>query len=163
MEPFEVDDVDRQLLTLLQEDARYAATDLAERIGVSDNTVHNRMNRLEEAGVIEGYHARVDHERAGLSLFFVFTCTVRISEREAIAKKALSLPSVIEVTELMTGQRNLLIKVLGAEDQDISAVATRLDQLDLEINDESLVRAEHTSPLDYVTIRDHFEAAGADG
>ncbi|MEM4781209.1 MAG: winged helix-turn-helix transcriptional regulator, partial [Halalkalicoccus sp.] len=149
---YQIDDVDKRLLNLLQENARYTAIDLAERIGVSDNTIHNRMQGLEEAGVITGYTTRIDHRQAGFSLYFLFTCTARISQRSEIADKAIAIPEVIEVIELMTGERNLLIKVVGAEDEDITRIAERLDDLDLEINDESLIRTERTDALDYVRI-----------
>lgn len=149
---FELDEVDRELLSLLQENSRYTATELAERIGVSDNTIHNRMDRLEEAGVITGYTTSVDHDRTGLSLYFLFTCTARISKRREVAEEVITVPEVIEVTELMTGQRNLHIKVLAADDEDVTSIAEHLDQLDLEINDENLIRAERTKPLDYSQI-----------
>ncbi|WP_336345304.1 Lrp/AsnC family transcriptional regulator [Halalkalicoccus ordinarius] len=153
MDPYQLDDVDERLLSLLQENGRYTATDLAERIGVSDNTVHNRMRRLEEAGVITGYTATIDHKRTELSLYFLFTCTVRISRRSEMANEALAIPRVLEVTELMTGERNLLIKVVGAKDVEISRTAERLDELGIEVNDEDLIRAEHAVSLDYVRLR----------
>ncbi|MFC7232112.1 Lrp/AsnC family transcriptional regulator [Saliphagus sp. GCM10025308] len=118
-----LDETDRELLDLLQENARYKATSLAEEIGVSDNTVHNRMARLEEAGVITGYTTAIDYQSTGLRLSFHFTCTTRISERSAVAEEALALPQVVEVTELMTGQENLHIKAVGAKDADITHVA----------------------------------------
>lgn len=149
---YELDDVDKHLLRLLQENARYTALELAERIGVSDNTIHNRMDRLEEAGVITGYTTTVDHDRTGLDLYFAFTCTARISERGEVAEKIMSFPEVVEVTELMTGEHNLLVKAFGAEDEDITRIAERFDQLNVEINDENLVKVERTKPLDYVDI-----------
>jgi DNA-binding Lrp family transcriptional regulator len=147
-----LDDVDRQLLDLLQENARYTAIELADEIGVSDNTIHNRMRQLEDAGVITGYTATVDHQRTGFELYFQFTCTARISDRSTVADQAMAIPEVIEVTELMTGQANLHIKVLGVEDVDITAIAQQLDNLALEIDDENLIRAEHTKPLEYVAV-----------
>ena len=151
---YQLDDVDKQLLGLLQENARYTALDLAEQVGVSDNTIHNQMERLEEAGIITGYTATVDHDQTGLDLYFLFTCTARISKRADVAAEALALPQVVEVTELMTGERNLLIKMYGAEDEDITWVAEQMDDLALEINDENLIRAEHTKPLDYVEVEE---------
>ena len=152
MTAYQLDDVDRQLLNLLQEDARYKATELAEEIGVSDNTVHNRMARLEEAGVITGYTATVDHDLMGLRLYFHFTCTARISNRSDVAEAAMALPQVIEVIELMTGHENIHIKAVGAEDENITAVAEQLDELSLEINDENLIRSERRTPLDHVEV-----------
>ncbi|WP_312910643.1 Lrp/AsnC family transcriptional regulator [Natronosalvus caseinilyticus] len=145
-----LDETDRQLLDLLQENARYKATTLAEEIGVSDNTIHNRMARLEEEGIITGYTTAIGYQSTGLRLYFHFTCTTRISERSAVAGEALALPQVVEVTELMTGQENLHIKAVGAEDADITHVAEQLDDLALEIDDENLIRAEYTRPFEYV-------------
>ena len=152
MTAYQLDEVDRQLLNLLQENARYKAIELAEEIGVSDNTIHNRMERLEERNVITGYTTSTDYDKAGLRLHFHFSCTARISERTAVAEEAMTLPQVVEVTELMTGHENLHLKAVGAEDEDITAIAEQLDNLSLEINDENLIRTEHTKPLDYVTV-----------
>lgn len=152
MTEYQLDDVDKQMLNLLQENARYTAIELAEQIGVSDNTIHNRMEQLEDAGIITGYTASIDHSETGLSLYFHFTCTTRISERAEVAEQAIAFPEVLEVTELMTGQENLHIKMVGAEDKDITRLAEQLDELELEINDENLIRAEHTTPLDYIEV-----------
>ncbi|WP_436345574.1 Lrp/AsnC family transcriptional regulator [Natronorubrum sp. FCH18a] len=152
MTAYQIDDVDRQLLNYLQENAQYKAIELAEKIGVSDNTIHNRMDRLEEEGIITGYTTTVDYDRTGLRLHFHFSCTARISDRAGVAEEAMKLPQVVEVTELMTGQENLHIKAVGAEDENITHVAEQLDELSLEINDENLIRAEHATPLDYVSV-----------
>ena len=158
MSAYELDDVDRQLLNLLQEDARHSAIELAEQIGVSDNTIHNRMDRLQEAGVVTGYTTDVDLDRSGLRLYFHFTCTASISQRSVVAEQALSLPQVLEVTELMTGQENLQIKAVGVQDEDITHVAEQLDDLDLAINDENLIRTEHTQSVDFVELAEMMEA-----
>jgi len=154
MENYVLDDVDRELIELLQEDARYTAIELAEAVGVSDNTVHNRMDRLESEGVVTGYTATVDYDRIGLDLFFSFICTARISDRGRVVEEALQIPQVVEATELMTGDRNIHLKALGAEDEDITRVAERLDDLALEINDENLIRSERTTGLDLSGMQD---------
>lgn len=158
MATYELDETDEKLLNLLQEDARYTALSLAEEVGVSDNTIHNRMERLEEAGVITGYTTTIDHDRVGLRLFFHFACTADINERSEVAAQAMEIPAVLEVTELMTGQRNLHLKVVAAEDEGITEIAEQLAQLALEINDENLIRAEHAQPLDFTEVAITAEA-----
>ncbi|XVH30745.1 Lrp/AsnC family transcriptional regulator [Haloferacaceae archaeon DSL9] len=148
MTAYDLDRVDKEILTHIQMDARFVATRLAERIGVSDNTIHHRLANLEEAGIVTGYRATLDPAKVGLSLYFLFSCTTRISQRAAIAAEVRDIPEVVEVIELMTGQRNLLVKALGSTDEDITRLATQLDELNLEINDESMIRAEYDSPLD---------------
>lgn len=52
----------------------------------------------------------------------------------------------------MTGQNNLLIEAVAAEEEEISPIATELDYQNLEINDENLSRTRHTQPLDYLEV-----------
>lgn len=54
-----IDDTDRQLLSLLRDDARIPAAALAQRLRVSRGTVQNRLRKLEDAGVITGYTVRL--------------------------------------------------------------------------------------------------------
>jgi DNA-binding Lrp family transcriptional regulator len=149
MSVYHLDDIDKQLLALLQDNARYTATDLAKRIGVSDNTVHNRMRQLEDEGVISDYRAVCDYDQVGLTLHYLIVATTRIVDRGEVAAQALDIPQVVGVTELLTGQGNLHIRVVGVSDEDITRVAQRLDELRLEIIDEHLVRAEHDKAFDY--------------
>lgn len=157
MAGLQLDDVDVALLTLLQEDARQPAIELADRVGVSDNTIHNRIQRLVDHGVITDFTATLDPDEMGLQLQFMFVCTVRISRRGEVAQQVRSLPAVTEVTELMTGQRNLLVKAVARTDEDITAIAERVDEFDLEITDEVLIRAEHANPLDYAAVLESLD------
>jgi Lrp/AsnC family transcriptional regulator, leucine-responsive regulatory protein len=59
------DDIDWRLLDELQRDARLSFNELARRINLSAPAVGERVRRLEESGVITGYHAHVDPARAG--------------------------------------------------------------------------------------------------
>lgn len=152
MTAYELDDVDRRLLNLLQQDARYTAIELAEEVGVSDNTIHNRMDRLEEAGVITGYNAAVAYDKTGFDLYFQFSCTARVSDRSDVAEQILSIPAVVEVTELMTGQENLQVKALGRKNEEITEIAEQIDDLSVEINDENLIRSERSTSLDFVEV-----------
>lgn len=154
METHSLDAIDAQLLDLLQENARATAVELAEEIGVSDNTIHNRIDQLEAAGVLEGYSAIVNHDATDINLTWLFICTARISDRGTVATNVLTLPGVREVSELMTGQRNLHVKAVGAEKQDATRLAGQLDNLNLEINDEILLRDEHSTQPNYTEIND---------
>ena len=60
-----MEDLDRQILTLLAADGRMSFTDLGKATGLSTSAVHQRVKRLEQRGLIQGYGATVDHERSG--------------------------------------------------------------------------------------------------
>ena len=58
-----LDRIDRRLLALLQDDARLTVAELAERVSLSTSPCWRRIRRLEEAGYIAGYHARLSPEQ----------------------------------------------------------------------------------------------------
>lgn len=60
-----LDDVDRALLNALQRDGRATVGELAEAVSLSTSPCWRRIRQLETSGVIEGYHAHLDRERAG--------------------------------------------------------------------------------------------------
>lgn len=60
-----LDTIDLTIMKTLQENARSSYRDIASRIGVSRVTVHERIRKLIESGIIEGFHARVNARRTG--------------------------------------------------------------------------------------------------
>jgi Lrp/AsnC family leucine-responsive transcriptional regulator len=56
----DLDDFDRQILKALEAEARLSNLDLATRIPLSHSAISRRIKRLEAAGIIQGYHARID-------------------------------------------------------------------------------------------------------
>jgi Lrp/AsnC family transcriptional regulator, leucine-responsive regulatory protein len=63
-----VERTDRAIIAALTADGRLSYTDLAEKVGLSVSAVHQRVRRLEQRGVIQGYAARVSHQAVGLPL-----------------------------------------------------------------------------------------------
>ena len=143
-----LDAVDGAILYLLQENARQSITDIADRVNVSGNTVRNRIDRLEERGVIRGYSVDLDYNRTDIQHHFQFVCTARINDREPLANRALEVPGVLEVRTLMTGVRNVLVRAAGLDNDDITRIALALDEMGLRIEQESLVRQQRYRPLD---------------
>ena len=84
-------------------DARRPVTEIAEYAGVSDNTVRNRMRRLEDRGVIQGYSADIDYHRTGIRHSSQFVCTARMGEPDELADRARDIPGVVEVGDRHRG------------------------------------------------------------
>ncbi|MFC6732412.1 Lrp/AsnC family transcriptional regulator [Haladaptatus sp. DYSN1] len=142
-----LDEIDRRILHALMQDSRNtSATSLAEQLSVSGATVRNRIHKLENSGIIRGYTAHLDFERAGGKLTNLYLCNVPVSDREALANEARMVPGVINVRALMTGRRNLHILAVGEDTTDLRRVARALSELDIEIEDEELVEDEFIEP-----------------
>jgi len=143
-----IDDVDRAILYALQEDARNTSSgDIAERTGTSDSTVRKRIQRLESDGVIKGYSAEVDYQRSGYPLRMLLYCTASIPERGELLPDILEVDGVVSVQELVTGEQNLLVTVVGESDDDITPVGQELLDMGLTVADEVLVRSHETTPF----------------
>ena len=144
----DIDDIDREILHALQEDARNMSSgDIAERTGTSDSTVRKRIQRLEDDGVIKGYSADVDYDRSGYPLRMLLFCTASIPERGDIVPEILAIDGVVSVQELVTGEQNLLVTAVGESDSDITPVAQELLDMGLTVADEVLVRSHETTPF----------------
>ena len=140
-----LDNVDRAILQLLQRDARYAtAVDIAEKAGVSDGTVRNRIAGLKDREVIEGFVPLINYAEAGYPLQIKIRCTARIINREELAREALTREGVISVEEIMTGRKNI----------EVTAVAKALDELGLEIESEELIRHHYFRPFNHFGTED---------
>lgn len=147
---FELDDVDRGILELLQEDARHnTAVDIADAVDVTANTVRNRIRRLEEEGAVRGYVPVVDYDRIGKPLHVLVECTAPIHERGELAAEVATLEGVVAVREVMSGRRNLRIELAAADTDEVTATASRLQRRGLDVEAELLVTAERRRPFDH--------------
>ena len=154
----DVDDVDKAILYALQEDARNMSSgDIAERTGTSDSTVRKRIQRLETDEIVKGYSAEVDYQRSGYPLRMLLFCTASIAERGELIDEILGIDGVVSVQELVTGEQNLLVTVVGESDSDITPVAQQLLDMGLTVADEVLVRSHQTTPFGKFDPETHAE------
>lgn len=109
-----LDNIDRRMLALLQEDGRITNQDLSQKVGLSPTPCLRRLKRLEETGVIRGYSAIVDPKAYGLP-FSVF-CSVRLTQQTQEHmnefEKALEGWNEVQECYLMTGSQDYLLRVL---------------------------------------------------
>lgn len=150
MEHPELDEVDRGILHLLQKDARNnTASKIADAVGVAPNTVRNRMERLEDQGILQGYYPKLDYEEAGYQLRVIFVCTVSVSDRHNIVNKALDIKGVIHVSETLSGRNNVIIEVVGEDSDDLTTIATQIEQLGCTIEEEWFMKNSKIQPFDH--------------
>ncbi|AIF69229.1 AsnC family transcriptional regulator [Palaeococcus pacificus DY20341] len=63
-----IDELDRKILRLLQKDARLSYREIAKELNIAVGTVHNRIKRMEENGVLKAFYPKVDYEKIGYGL-----------------------------------------------------------------------------------------------
>lgn len=144
-----LDDVDRGILHLLQENARRAtAADMADMVGTSASTVRNRIDFLED-GVIRGYHPEIDYEEAGFDLHLFIVCRVPTAKRTELAEKALDLAGVINVREMTTGSHNIHIESVAVDSDMADETLSGIENLGLEIVSSQIINDFHVQPFNH--------------
>lgn len=121
-----MEDIDRQIVSLLAGDGRMSYTDLGKATGLSTSAVHQRVRRLEARGVIRGYSVVVDHEALGLPLTaFVSIKPIDPSEPDD-APDRLAVIDEIEACYSVAGEENYILKVRVPRPTDLEELLARI-------------------------------------
>lgn len=108
-----LDGVSWKLLVLLQEDARRSYSELGRNVGLSAPAVAERIRRLEEAGIITGYHAAVNPAKLGLPIAAVLRLSGVSDRMPQLTEIVLATPEVLECHRL-TGSDSYVMRVVAA-------------------------------------------------
>lgn len=112
VENYQIDSLDRAILRALQQDAKRPYLDIARELDVSGGTVHMRINRLREAGVIEGTQLKLNRRKLGLDVLVLIG--VHLTSAKAVTKVLERLKKFPEVLDVFytTGNYSLILKVV---------------------------------------------------
>lgn len=150
MSPDDLDSVDKGILYLLQQDARKHTTEeIGEKVGVSSSTVANRISKLEDRGVITGYHPIIEYEETGMGHHLLVIATVPLTDQEKMVDELVSVPGVVSVRELMTNNRNLSIELVGKNKREIEKSVGELDSLGVDIERMELLKGVRQFPYNH--------------
>jgi len=105
-----INETDKQILNIIQQDARIANAEIARQVGLAPSAILERVRKLEERGMIRGYAAEIDPRQVGLGLLvFVFVRTSECSSSE-VEKTLAAIPEVLEAHEV-AGEDCILLKI----------------------------------------------------
>ncbi|WP_426107974.1 Lrp/AsnC family transcriptional regulator, partial [Massilia sp. TSP1-1-2] len=114
----ELDAYDRKILALLQENARLGFSEIGRRIHLTSPAVAERVRRLEEAGIIEAFTARLNLRKLGYS--FEAFINITVDSHEKLDAWAAARPEVLELHDT-TGNHCALIRVALAAPEHLQA------------------------------------------
>ncbi|APZ51168.1 Lrp/AsnC family transcriptional regulator [Salipiger abyssi] len=116
-----LDEIDRRILAELMRDARQPNTQLANAVGLSPPPCWQRVRRLEKAGIVRGYSARLDMAALGspeTALIEVSLGDHKNYPLEAVCESIAAIPEVLEV-HITTGEFDCFVKVAVASNRDL--------------------------------------------
>ena len=111
-ENYQIDKLDLAILEVLQRDARTSFLEIARKLVVSGGTIHQRVDRMKEMGVIKGSHLEVDYSKLGYGVNVLLGVHLKSAKDATITIE--KLEALKEVTEIYytTGNYALIIKVV---------------------------------------------------
>jgi Lrp/AsnC family transcriptional regulator for asnA, asnC and gidA len=114
--------LDRQIMELLNQDARLPSTHISRRLGVAQRTVRSRIERLVAAGVIRTV-AVVQPAAFGYDLVVDIFCEIEIARREDIVQALLEMPEVSYIA-ISTGEQDISLQAMFKSSADMHAFIT---------------------------------------
>jgi DNA-binding Lrp family transcriptional regulator len=139
-----LDAIDRAILRLLQEDGRASVRSVADRVHVSRANAYSRINRLIEDGIIRGFTARVDHERAGQGTSAYITLKIVQNSWRTVREQLLTLPGLAHIA-LVSGDFDVLLLVHTADNRSLrELVLTRIQAVPEVLSSRTLLVFEET-------------------
>jgi DNA-binding Lrp family transcriptional regulator len=121
VQPVQIDDVDRRILTALHADARMSNNALAELVGIAPSTCHGRVRRLQELGVIRGFYADIDPAAIGLNLQAMISVTLQSNARGKIRSFIQHIRARRQVMDVyfLAGADDFILHVAARDTDDL--------------------------------------------
>ncbi|MGW0118927.1 Lrp/AsnC family transcriptional regulator [Streptomyces sp. NPDC003327] len=139
-----LDAIDRDILRLLQTDGRASVRSVAERVHVSRANAYARINRLIDDGVIHGFSARVNHERAGHGASAYITLKIVQNSWRTVREQLRKLPGAAHIA-LVSGDFDVLLLVHTPDNRTLrELVLTRLQSMPEVLSTRTLLVFEET-------------------
>lgn len=138
----QLDDTDREILRILQEDARTPFSEIARRIDMSSATVHDRVNRMKENGVITGYHAEIEPKAVGYDVSAIVGFRVEQGRETTVLDRLSDLDGIQEI-HLTTGDWDVIAKLFAADADELKELL-----FDRIANMEGVIRSNTMVVLD---------------
>lgn len=122
-----LDDIDRNILRILQDDARTSYREIQDRLGISIGTIHNRISKLRDNGIIEGYTLRLNNVKLGYKLSFLIRINCDGKFTEEILNDISLKPEVCSVFHT-TGEQSAALICRFKSSEDVHTFIRELNE-----------------------------------
>lgn len=134
----ELDGLDRKILAILQENARSSFAQIAEKVGVSEGTIHLRVKKMVSSGIIKGFYAILTPERVGRGLTAFIELKADPSKYQKVLERIQALRDVYEVHDV-TGEFYAILKVRTASKEGLARVIDAIGDVDGVTSTQTIV------------------------
>ena len=141
---FKLDEIDHQILDMLIENTRVPFTDIAKKLLISAGTVHVRVKKMEDAGLIKGSSLILDYNKLGYSFIaYVGIYLENTSQVQFVVERINDIPNVT-VAHITTGKFNIYAKIRAKDTNDAKDIIFKLDDIEGVYRTESMISLEES-------------------
>lgn len=139
-----LDDVDHQILDILIDNTRIPFTDISKRLLVSAGTVHVRVKKMEDAGIIKGSSLNLDYVKLGYSFIAYVGIFLEKTHKTSEVLKALEAIPFVTVAHITTGKFNIFCKVRAQNTLNAKEIIFLIDDIEGVSRTETMISMEES-------------------
>lgn len=144
MGKIKLDEIDHQILDMLIDNTRIPFTDIAKKLLISAGTVHVRVKKMEEAGIIKGSSLTLDYKKLGYSFIaYVGVYLNNTSQTKFVLERINEIPSVT-VAHITTGKFNIFCKIRAKSTEHAKEIIFLLDDIEGVYRTETMISLEES-------------------
>ena len=144
MKKFVLDEIDHQILDILIENARTPFTDIAKKLVVSAGTIHVRVKKMEDEGIIKGSTLTLDYEKMGYSFIsHVGIYLDKTSKTKQVVEDLKKIPNVT-IAYITAGKYNIFCKIRARDTTHAKEIIFMIDDIDGVSRTETMISLEES-------------------
>ena len=141
---FKLDEIDYKVLDLLIDNSRIPYTDIAKKLLVSAGTVHVRIKKMEDAGIISGSSLKLDYKKLGYTFIaYIGIFLEKTHLTNEVLEKLNSIPFVT-VAHITTGRFNIYCKIRSKNTNHAKEIIFMIDDIDGVSRTETMISLEES-------------------
>jgi len=122
---YQIDNIDKRILRDLQKDSRKSYEEIARELDVSGGTIHVRIKKLRDLGIIEGSKININYRKLGYNICaFIGINLKNFDDYQSALKKLKDIPEILEI-HYTTGQYSMFTKVIAKDTNDLYNLLAR--------------------------------------
>lgn len=144
MAKFRLDEIDHQILDMLIDNTRIPFTDIAKKLLISAGTVHVRVKKMEDAGIIKGSSLVLDYQKLGYSFIaYVGVFLQNTSQTQFVLERINDIPN-ITVAHITTGKFNIFCKIRAKNTTHAKDIIFKIDDIEGVYRTETMISLEES-------------------
>jgi Lrp/AsnC family transcriptional regulator for asnA, asnC and gidA len=142
---FEFDNTDLKILEILMQDAKRPYTEVAKKVNVSQGTVHVRMNKMEDAGILDKTTLRINYAKLGYDITaFIGIYLEKSALYDSVLSKLRSIPEITNI-HYTTGNYSMFVKIHCRDTNHLKEVLhDKMQQVDGIERTETMISLEES-------------------